>query len=418
MKIDSYALDFSSQHSARSELQLQESLRIWVGQRPPEAGQGTRPPQELAIGTHIMGSLVQLSAAGRAAQAADNGNLDPATNRRNGTDLRQHLQELPAEAGLRRGQGLINAAANFSNSANTANTAPGLQPVDASETQAMNAALEESNNDPRLLLIRQMVKMLTGEDIRIFSSRDLSSGQPAATAASGAQASAAPQATAGFGIEYERHQIYSEEEHTRFAANGHIRTADGQEIAFQLELQMSRSYREESHVSLRAGNAQRKDPLVINFAGNAAQLTSQRFSFDLEGDGAAEQIAMLAAGSGYLALDKNGNGQIDNGHELFGVASGDGFADLAHHDDDGNGWIDENDAIYEQLRVWTPSADGSGQLHTLKEKQVGALYLGSQATPFELRDSSNQSLGAVRSSGLWLSESGQVGSLQQIDLTV
>ena len=91
---------------------------------------------------------------------------------------------------------------------------------------------------------------------------------------------------------------------------------------------------------------------------------------------------------------------------------------LARHDDDGNGWIDENDAIYQQLRVWTPTADGAGKLATLKEKQVGALYLGSQSTPFELRDAANQSLGAVRASGVWLAENGQTGSLQQIDLTV
>ena len=400
MKIDSYALDFASQHSARSELQQRESLRMWVGQRPPAGDETASASASRLSTTRIMATRVQLSLAGRAAQAADAGS-----------------------AGLN-GQGPA-AAPRALALAPPLQSPPPAPPAtsDTGEAQAIDKALDESNRDPRLLLIRQMVKMLTGTDVKVFTQDDLSSSGPAPVAATPTQATAAPQsgatqAAAGLGIEYERHEIYSEEEHTRFAANGHIRTADGQEISFQLELQMSRSYREESHVSLRAGDAQRKDPLVINFAGNAAQLTSQRFSFDLEGDGAAENIAMLAAGSGYLALDKNGNGRVDNGQELFGVASGDGFADLAHYDDDGNGWIDENDAVYEQLRVWTPSADGSGQLHTLKEKQVGALYLGSQATPFELRDSSNQSLGAVRSSGLWLSESGQVGSLQQIDLTV
>ena len=98
--------------------------------------------------------------------------------------------------------------------------------------------------------------------------------------------------------------------------------------------------------------------------------------------------------------------------------TGNGFLELTQFDDDANGWIDENDAVFDSLRVWTPTADGPGHLATLRERQVGALYLGQQITPFELRDASNQFLGAVRATGVWLAESGQAGTLQQIDLTV
>mgnify|MGYP000465316364 CR=1 FL=1 len=55
---------------------------------------------------------------------------------------------------------------------------------------------------------------------------------------------------------------------------------------------------------------------------------------------------MLQGGSGYLALNKNGDGVINDGSELFGTASGDGFYDLSMYDEDGNGWIDENDHAY------------------------------------------------------------------------
>ena len=68
--------------------------------------------------------------------------------------------------------------------------------------------------------------------------------------------------------------------------------------------------------------------------------------------------------------------------------------------------------------MWTPTADGGGQLATLKERDVGALYLGHTATPFELRGAANEDLGAVRAGGVYLKESGQIGSLQEIDLTV
>ena len=54
---------------------------------------------------------------------------------------------------------------------------------------------------------------------------------------------------------------------------------------------------------------------------------------------------MLGKGSGFLALDKDGNGKIDDGNELFGTKSSDGFGDLREYDSDGSGWIDENDEI-------------------------------------------------------------------------
>ena len=74
--------------------------------------------------------------------------------------------------------------------------------------------------------------------------------------------------------------------------------------------------------------------------------------FDIDADGEEESISYLQGGSGYLALDKNGDGVINDGSELFGTKSGDGFADLAEYDADGNGWIDENDPIFDKLLIW------------------------------------------------------------------
>ena len=160
------------------------------------------------------------------------------------------------------------------------------------------------------------------------------------------------------------------------------------------------------------------DPLVINFDGTAAELQDLRFAFDLDGDGQAENVPLLAGNRGYLALDRNQNQRIDNGLELFGPATGQGFAELAQHDDDGNGWIDENDAVFSQLRVWTPSADGTGPLRTLQDMGVGALHLTSADSPFALRGEHNSALGAVRSTSIYLREDGGAGTVQQIDLVV
>lgn len=275
---------------------------------------------------------------------------------------------------------------------------------------------DDSNGDPFISMVKSMVEMMTGKKIRIFSASDLANAQQAADAA--ATSSSAPPQRAGFGIEYDREETYSESEQTSFQASGTIRTADGKEIAFDLSLQMERSYAESSSVSMRFGDAVRKDPLVINFSGNAAQLHNTRFAFDLEGDGQAENIPMLADGSAYLALDKNGNNKVDSGQELFGTTSGNGFADLAKLDEDANGWLDDNDSSFSQLKAWVPDGQGGGNLKSLKSLGVGALSLVSQATPFEIKDSSNQSLGAVRSTGVYVNENGSTGTLQQIDLTV
>ncbi len=222
----------------------------------------------------------------------------------------------------------------------------------------------------------------------------------------------------GFGLVYEHHEVLEESETMQWSAQGSIRTADGQEIRFNLQLEMQRYWREESHTELRLGNAVRQvDPLVINFDGTAAQLQDLRFAFDLDGNGSTEQVPLLAGNRGYLALDRNQNQRIDSGRELFGPATGNTYSELAAHDDDGNGWIDENDSIYQQLRIWMPEAQGPGRLMTLQEAGVGALALAQSATPFELRSSTNQSLGTVRATSVYLHEDGGVGHTQQVDLS-
>lgn len=307
--------------------------------------------------------------------------------------------------------------------------APTFTPPDATAGQAcaIDAACEAADNDPFLALVRQLIEFLTGEKMQIFDmavfSAELRHVSAQATA-SGDSLQAAAAGRSGWGVEYDYHAVHEESETTTFSASGTIRTADGQEISFRIDLAMSRYYREETHVSLRAGDAVRKDPLVVNFGGTAVQLAGhagQRFRFDLDGDGRKENLPLFASGSGYLALDLNSNGRIDSGRELFGPRSGDGFADLAKLDGDGNGWIDTNDAVFDKLRVWTPQAgdgEGAGALRSLAELGIGALGLGHVATPFALRGDGNRDLGIVRSTGVYLADDGTAGTLQEIDLTV
>jgi hypothetical protein len=160
-----------------------------------------------------------------------------------------------------------------------------------------------------------------------------------------------------------------------------------------------------------------QDPLVINFGGNSTELTNRRFSFDIDSDGKADRIPFVKPNSGFLAIDRNNDGKINNGRELFGPKTGKAFAELSTHDADHNGWIDENDPIYSNLRVWSKDAKGNDNLVGLKQRGVGAIYLGRQSTKFKLNDSQNRTWGKLRASGIYVSERGEVGTIQQVDLS-
>lgn len=210
-----------------------------------------------------------------------------------------------------------------------------------------------------------------------------------------------------------------EQESTVFSTTGIAKTADGREISFNLDLEMSRAFAGtiESE-SLETYNYVMTDPLVINLDDSPAGLSDQKFYFDLDSDGKQDRISSLRQGSAFLAFDKNGDGVINDGSELFGTKSGNGFADLAAYDQDGNGWIDEGDDIYSKLSLWTKDENGNDHLMSLKDADVGAIYLGSAATDFHLNDASNNTNGMIRQTGIFLRESGGVGTVQHVDLAV
>lgn len=216
----------------------------------------------------------------------------------------------------------------------------------------------------------------------------------------------------------------TEQEDTSFSTVGTVRTKDGREINFNVNVNMSRRCEEYYREELNVAQFTLCDPLVINLDTDVTEVSDQTFYFDLDADGKEEEISMLK-GSGYLALDKNGDGRINDGSELFGTGNGDGFADLAQYDEDGNGWIDENDSIWSKLKIWCKDENGNDVLYKLSDKGVGAICLQNVSTDFTLQGNrnaqdgstnTNATNGVIRKTGIFLYENGNVGTVQHVDM--
>ena len=217
-------------------------------------------------------------------------------------------------------------------------------------------------------------------------------------------------------LQYSQETWQLETEDTSFSTVGCVRTSDGREINFNVEVGMSREFQQYYRDNLNMASFQMCDPLVINMDTDVAELSDQKFYFDIDADGEQDEVSMLGSGSGYLALDRNGDGVINDGSELFGTESGNGFADLARYDEDGNGWIDEADAIWSKLKIWCKDENGQDILYRLADKGVGAICLQSAATDFTMKAADGSTKGAVRSTGVFLYENGNVGTMQHVDV--
>jgi len=204
---------------------------------------------------------------------------------------------------------------------------------------------------------------------------------------------------------------YQEEEQLTFSTKGCIKTDKGT-LDIDMNFSMKRGFIVQNNIDIYS----LFDPLVVNLDSDIPSLSQKSFSFDLDNDGKSDQISTLGTNSGFLALDKNHDGKINQGSELFGTMTGDGFGELSKYDDDLNGWIDENDKIFDKLQIWLKNEDSpKKELVGLGEVGIGAIFLDAQQSEFSFKTQTNQTLGVMKNCGMFLKEDGTCGNISQID---
>ncbi len=285
----------------------------------------------------------------------------------------------------------------------------------------MRNSSEQTLTSIRQITVQYIFQLLFGarrNRMRDWISEDDCGGQSSHTSSGGAGTqNQNPASTANLRVmTYQQETFHLEQENTSFSTQGTVKTADGREITFNVNVEMSREFQSSFSEDLYMAAFRLCDPLVINLDCDAAQIEDQTFYFDIDADGEPDEVSRLGGGSGFLALDSNEDGVINDGSELFGTKSGNGFKDLAKYDEDGNGWIDENDPIWSRLKIWCKDEDGNDVLYRLADKGVGAICLQNVSTDFTMQGTGGQTRGVVRSTGIFLYENGLAGTIQHVDM--
>lgn len=237
---------------------------------------------------------------------------------------------------------------------------------------------------------------------RVKDLQNATSGESSAEAELSTDFSATVQATtvdapgfhfAGVSAELSAHGSFSYE----------IKNSDGTSSTVNM------SYDIDISLSVAVVEVQQSDPLALDLNGDgtiSATDIVNGLDFDINGDGAIDRTAFVSGGDAFLALDRDGNGRIDNGKELFGDQHGalNGFLELSNFDDNHDGKIDSKDGVYSLLQGITVGSDNAIRAHSLESLGVRTLFLG-----FQEEDLPAQGGNRIRQSGAFERSTGGYG---------
>ncbi|MEY8239014.1 MAG: hypothetical protein RPT25_01625, partial [Cycloclasticus sp.] len=157
------------------------------------------------------------------------------------------------------------------------------------------------------------------------------------------------------------------------------------------------------------------DPLVFDLNGDGVEfinLSESNALFDMDGSGTAVKTAWIGSDDGFLVLDKNGDGNINDINELFGSPEMSGMEELAAYDSNSDGVIDGNDEIFDSLEIWRDlNGDGVSQgneLAKLADYNIESISLNKQVELLIDGD------GRVVSSADFTKSDGSTGTMNEV----
>ena len=220
-------------------------------------------------------------------------------------------------------------------------------------------------------------------------------------------------------------QFFSRSQSLSYQMQGEF-IIDDKQLSLDYSFELTSEQIRYNSFETQAGNL--KDPILVQFGNQSLGHIEGEQDFDINNDNTLDALPIFSGDVGYLVYDQNANGRADNGSELFGPNSGNGFGELALLDDNKNGFIDKNDTGFEQLYLWQPSGqgqpDGNGQVDeqgqwlSLADAGIAAINLDAISTPYAFYDEEDQIQAQLRQSSFAIGENGQGYGVHQIDVRI
>jgi hypothetical protein len=167
---------------------------------------------------------------------------------------------------------------------------------------------------------------------------------------------------------------------SRTSVASKVAEVQSQKISYQISMQISRV---EARAEVQDVQVAMSDPLILDMGGDGIELTQAGSGafFDINGDGRKESTAWVKGSSAFLVMDRNNNGTIDDGTELFGDQHGalHGFQELARFDSNSDSVINNRDTVFKALKVYQDmNGNGridSGEVTSLERAGVASINL-------------------------------------------
>ena len=294
-----------------------------------------------------------------------------------------------------------------------------LPDIETPKQQTANEDAYDVSLSPELLLKKKLIESVSGKSIETYA--DIQNNKEYLAIATQSYTLYAAQIDNTFVLDGNRvsenarlsvKETVFEYEQLDYQTSVLITDENGKQRELGFSLSLSRELNISRELSMSV--TEFKDPLILNLDNNPELFQNTTQQFDLDADGQAETIPELNSGVWYLAYDRNQNGQIDNGFELFGAQTGRGFEELKQFDSDNNGIIDKQDARFHDLQLW----NGSATQQSLQGGGVKAISLNAVDTPFTFTDNQGRARAQLRQTSVYLTQQNKLGAIHQVDFAV